>query len=176
MSTSLSDTKQRFDAYRQAVDRGDAQACLALLHDEYVFHDEGWTFALHKADMRSTFEWDAATNARVVYDDLSITGERVSGLFTETNDFYTLLGIPQKQFHITYTFEQGLIKDHVFTYVPNGTPSIPKALEPFLPWAAQHHAHELAAIYPNKQFIYNGEMGRRWITLLQQWRAASQEP
>ncbi len=136
MLTSSSTTKQRFEAYRQAVNRGDTEACLALLHDEYVFHDDQWTFALHKADMRDTFEWDAATNARVTYEDLIVNGDQVSGLFTETNDFYTLLGIPQKQFRITYTFEQGLIKDQVFTYVPNGTPSIPKALEPFLPWAA----------------------------------------
>lgn len=176
MSTLPSTTKQRFDAYMQAVNRGDAEACLALLHDEYVFHDEGWTFTLRKADMRDTFEWDAATHAQVMYDNLLVNGDQVSGLFTETNDFYTLLGIPQKRFRIIYTFERGLIKDHVFTYVPNGTPSIPKALEPVLPWAAHHHADELAAIYPNEQFSYTGDMGRRWIALLQKWRAANPEP
>ena len=58
--------------------------------------------------------------------------------------------------------------------MPNGTPSISKAFEPFLPWATQLRADELAVVYPNGQFIYTGEMERRWVALLQRWRAANQ--
>lgn len=167
------DPKEQLDAFLQALHAHDPEQALAFLAEDFRLEFVDYGSALTKEQTRAAFAWDTGTNGHVHYENLEVDGHQVTAIFTETNDFLRLVGIPALQARITYVFDaQGRITEQRYTMLPD-QPSFQAAMQPAVAWAATHQAEELAEIYPDNQMIYSREMAERWVRLLKAWHQAT---
>ena len=96
-------------------------------------------------------------------------GEIVSGEFVERNDFYELIGIANRQYRLTFRFENDLIREIRLTPAKDSGPKTTEALEPFLAWAAPRHPAVLDEIYPDGQLVFDSRSAEQWLALLREW-------
>jgi hypothetical protein len=54
----------------------------------------------------------------------------------------------------------------------SNTATFDEALKSAVDWARKERPQELSEIYPDGRFVYNTQMAKRWLTLLQDWRKA----
>ncbi|HMB89528.1 MAG TPA: nuclear transport factor 2 family protein [Rhodothermales bacterium] len=162
--------KDQLDAYVQTVNAHHLDQALALLAEDFRIQFIDYGSSMTKEEVRTALEWDAGTNGHISYEDLEVDGRRVSGMFTEVNDFLTLVGIKALKSRNTYVFDkQGLIREQLYERLPNQR-SFQEAMQPAVEWAEQHRGDELAEIYPGNRMIYSREMAQRWVRLLREWR------
>jgi hypothetical protein len=127
-----------------------------------------------KKDIARLLEWDFATNAQSIPSDVQIKGNTISAVLTEQSDFYKYIGIPERRYKFTYIYnEAGLIKEAILEQALSDTASFDAALKPALDWARKERPQELSEIYPDGRFVYNTQMAKRWLALLQAWRKAT---
>ncbi len=99
-------------------------------------------------------------------------GDIVTGMFIERNDFYTLLGITERHYRLTFRFENDRIREIRLTPASDSGTRMSEALEPFLDWAGTRHAGVLDEIYPDGHLVFDGQSAEKWLTLLREWRDA----
>ena len=100
--------------------------------------------------------------------------DSIRAIFTERNEFFTLIGIESLKAEITYRFDSsGLISTQTYRVLPD-QPSFQIELQPAVEWAKKNRTDELAEIYALNQIQFNEEMGTRWVALLKEWRNATQ--
>ena len=127
-------------------------------------------------DLRSSgWEWDDELNARVTHGDLATRGSEVTGVFSESNDLYRLLGVSSWQATVTFTFDP---QGRIFTelYVPLASPPNPDFESAFgaaREWVGRVHPDDLASLMPSGKMVRTRETARRWRELLVEWRAAT---
>ncbi len=168
------DLKERLEAYRRAYNQHDSKAILSFLAPDYEFKVANSTYKVAKKDISGLLEWDFATNALSAYSDVEVKGNTISATLTEQNDFYKSIGISERKYRFTYIYgEEGLIKQAILEKALSDAASFDEALKPALDWARKERPQELSEIYPDGKFIYNTQMAKRWLTLLQDWREAA---
>jgi len=161
---------QTFDIYIKACNNHDIPKILGLFTDDFQLHFTEYDMKLGRDEMKDVLGWDKGVNGRISYHNLTVRGDTVSGVFTERNDFLELLGIEKLQAKKTFTFDKnGLIVEQVYTPLPD-QPSFTEKLTAVVEWAEKHRPDELNEIYPDRQILFNQEMGRRWVTLLKEWK------
>src|SRR5262249_19304203 len=94
----------RFTKYRHAYNKHDKQAVLSFFADDYEFKVANSSYKASKKDIAGLLDWDFATNAHSTYGDVQFKGNMLSAVITEQNDFYQYLGIPERQYQFTYTY------------------------------------------------------------------------
>jgi hypothetical protein len=168
------DLKERFEAYRRAMNSHDLQSVLSYLAADYEFKVANSSYKVDKKDITGQLEWEFATNARTVYGDIQIKGNTISTVLTEQNDFYKAIGISERKYQFTYVYnDQGLIKEAILEKSLLSSEAFDAALKPALEWARKERPGELAEIYPNDNFVYNTQMAKRWLRLLSDWHKAT---
>jgi|SoiMethySBSTD1v2_1073268.scaffolds.fasta_scaffold01796_3 hypothetical protein len=166
--------KERFEAYRRAYNQHDSKAVLSFLAPDYEFKVAKSTYKVAKKDLSGLLEWDFATNAHTTYSDVEEKGNAISAVLTEQNDFYKSIGISERKYRFTFIYsEAGLIKEAILEQALSDAASFEAALKPALDWARKERPQELSEIYPEGRFIYNRQMAKRWLALLQDWRKAA---
>lgn len=130
---------------------------------------------LGKEQVAAALGWDVGTEGRVTWTVSSERGPEVRLDGTETNEFLRLLRLGPLEFSSRFEVdEEGRIATQTHEVDWSGT-SVADALAPVLEWAAEVAPDELAEIYPDGGLVYTEEMGRRWVKLLRDWRAATGE-
>jgi CubicO group peptidase (beta-lactamase class C family) len=168
------DLKERFEAYRRAMNSHDLQAVLSCLAADYEFKVANSNYKVAKKDITGHLEWDFAMNARSAYSDIQIKGNMISTVLAEQNDFYKAVGISERKYQFTFVYnDQGLIKEAILEKSLSSFEEFDAALKPALEWARKDRARELAEIYPNNNFVYNTQMAKRWLQLLHDWQKAT---
>lgn len=163
----------QLNAYVKALNLHNLEQVISFLAEDFRLEVVDYGSTMTKAQTLAALEWDAGTNGHMSYDDLEVEGHRVTGIFTEVNDFLTLVGIEALQSQNTYVFdEQGRISEQRCRMLPN-QPSFQEAMEPAVVWATVHRAEELAEIYPENRMIYSRKMAQRWVRLLREWHQAT---
>ncbi len=167
--------KDQFEGYIQAVNDHDIDRVMGFLADDFQLHFTEYEMTLSKAQMRDVLGWDKGVNGKVSYDQLKMEADSITGIFTERNEFFKLLGIDSLRAEVKYRFDNsGLISVQTYRALPD-QPSFQNELEPAVEWARKNRPDEIAEIYPQDQINFNEEMGRRWVALLKEWRQATRE-
>jgi len=157
--------------YVNAVNAGDMDKAVSLFAETVELTGPDRKTTLDRGGVRELLGWDAVTHASVEYRDLEWEGDVVRGLFTERNDFYTLLGLAERRFRLVFRFENDLIREIRLAPDEAWGSRMSEALEPFLDWASSRHPETLEAIYPGGQFVYDSDSAEKWLALLREWRA-----
>ncbi len=168
--------RQNMTAYLEALNRHDVEAALSYLAEGFRIEFVGTEMSMDREQARNALEWDAGAGGSFKLAIDLLTGSSVQGLFTETNEFLRLVGIPELRSRNTFTFdEEGRIVHQAYEMLPD-QPSFLEAMEPAVAWAGRHRPEELAVIYPDGVMTYNREMAQRWVVLLREWRGEETEP
>jgi hypothetical protein len=171
---SGADLKERFEAYRRAMNGHDLQTVLSCLAADYEFKVANSNYKVAKKDITGQLEWDFAMNARSAYSDIQIKENTISTVLAEENDFYKAIGVSERKYQFTFVFnDQGLIMEAILERSLSSFETFDAALKPALEWARKERAGELAEIYPNNNFVYNTQMAKRWLQLLRDWHKAT---
>lgn len=157
--------------YVNAVNAGDVDKAVSLFAATVELTGSDRKTTLDRNGVRAMLGWDAVTHASVEYQDLEWEGNVVRGLFTERNDFYTLLGLAERRFRLVFRFENDLIREVRLAPDEASGSTVSEALEPFLDWASSRHPETLEAIYPGGRFVYDADSAEKWLALLREWRA-----
>ena len=165
--------KCRVKGYVGAMRAGDVDRSLTYLAPDFLLRDVAGEQRIDRAAMNGVLQWGAALNAKMAFSELQWEDDTVRGEFTETNDLYELLGVEPQRYVMEFHFSGDLIRRQVYDVRQSDGPSMGQALEPFLQWAADGHATELDAIYPDGRFVYSASAANRWVELLQAWRVDS---
>jgi hypothetical protein len=162
--------KCRVKGYVAAINAHDVDRALSYFADELRFVTPDTEATLDRRDLRGMLDWDAATGSAVSYEQLAWEGEIVTALFTERNDFYKLLGIPERRYQATFVFEGESIASLRLEPASDNGPSLAEALAPVLSWASTEHGDVLREIYPDGNLVLSENSAREWLQLLRAWR------
>jgi len=110
-SNNRSETmNSQIEAYIAAHNDHDLKKVLSFLSDAFELHFTEYGIKMDKKEMVNVMGWDKGVNGRVSYKNLVAQGDSITGLFTEKNDFFTLVGIDDFKAQITFAFDRsGLI-------------------------------------------------------------------
>ena len=166
--------KKKFETYVAFLNDHDIEKALSFLSEGFHLRFTEYDFNIDKKEMVNVLGWDKAVNGMVSYKNLVVTGDSITALFTEQNDFFKLVGIAELKAKITYTFDKsGLIVKQ--TYTPNpGQPSFQEKMQPAIEWARENRPDEINEIYHQNQMQFNQATGERWLALLKEWKNATQ--
>lgn len=165
--------KKQFETYFQALNNHDIDKTLRFYAEAFELHFSGSDFIIQKKGMRQILGWDQGVNGKVSYKNLKTEGNSVTGLFTEQNDFFRLIGIKELKSENTYVYNpSGLIIKQTYRMLPD-QPSFQAKMQPAVEWARENKSKELREIYPQDQIKYSREMGKRWVALLTEWKNAN---
>ena len=166
--------KKKFETYVAFLNDHVIEKALSFLSDGFHLRFTDYDFIIDKKEMVNVLGWDKAVNGRVSYKNLVVEGDAITGLFTEQNDFFKLVGIAELKAKITYTFDKsGLIINQIYTPLPN-QPSFQEKMQPAIEWARENRPDELNEIYYQNQIQFNQVTGERWLALLKEWKNATQ--
>ncbi len=166
--------KGQVDAYLAAINMHDIERARSFLASDFRITFVNYGVSLDKEQAREALAWDAGANGHVSFEPSDVQEHAITGVLTEENEFLKLVGIPVLKARTTYRLdEQGLIREQFYELLP-GQASLQDAMQPAVAWAEEHRPKELAEIYPDGKMIYSGEMARRWVALLKEWRSATE--
>ncbi|MCB0487790.1 MAG: hypothetical protein R2820_15140 [Cyclobacteriaceae bacterium] len=117
--------------------------------------------------------WDSVMNGRTILDSIWFDAktQAVKTLFTETNDFYDLIGKPasvtEQSFWINHT---GEIHESLIYWLPDKNISADILLQPIIEWARTHDSTEIAELYKNEEIEPSAENAVRWKALLRNYQ------
>src|SRR5262249_4035590 len=130
------DLKERFEAYRRAMNSHDLQAVLSCLAADYEFKVANSNYKVAKKDIIGHLEWDFAMNARSDYGDIQIKENTISTVLTEQNDFFKAIGVSERKFGFTFVYDdKGLIKEAILEKSLSSLDAFDAGLKPALEWA-----------------------------------------
>ena len=163
-------------SYLAALNAHDLPRALAHLSADFRAHFPAVGVSLTREDLQAAFGWDVGTNGVFSYDRLDPNESEVSGVITEANEFYRLLGLESTTAKITFRFDAtGCIQEQVYEPL-SGLHSVAEALKAPTAWARREEPGELEAIAPGGQLVYTESAGRRWVGLLRRWRTSLDAP
>jgi hypothetical protein len=161
----------RCRSYFAALNSYDIPGALVCLSADFRAYFPAVGASLTREDLPAALAWDVATNGQFSYDPLEASESEVSGLLTEANEFYRLLGLEPAIARVTFRFDAiGLIREQVYEPRSGSHLSVADALKAPMGWARREEPEELEAIAPGGQLVYTESAGRRWIELLARWR------
>jgi len=166
--------RKQFEVYFKTLNDHKIEKTLSFLSDDFHLHFTEYDFTIDKTGLINVLGWDKGVNGKVSYEKLIAEGDSITGVFTERNDFFNLIGIEELKATITYTFDRsGMIVKQTYTPLPN-QPSFQDNMRPAIEWARTNRPGELNEIYPQNQMQFNREMAERWVALLKEWKTATQ--
>jgi hypothetical protein len=167
------DPVARCRSYFAALNSYDIPGALACLSADFRAYFPAVGVSLTREDLPAALGWDVATNGQFSYNPLEASESEVSGVLSEANEFYRLLGLEPAIARATFRFDAiGLIREQVYEPRSGSRLSVTDALKAPMCWARREEPEELEAIAPGGQLVYTESTGRRWIGLLARWRAA----
>jgi hypothetical protein len=162
--------KRQVETYVQSLNEHDLEKALSMLSNDFKLHFTEYDARVDKKGMVNILGWDKGVNGMVSYEDLAAEGDSVTGLFSEQNDFFKLIGINEFKAKVSFTFdESGLMVKQSYTPLPN-QPSFLEKMQPAIEWAKKSRPEELAKIYRDNQIQFTEQMGKRWVLLLKEWK------
>lgn len=166
--------------YLEAVADHDFPGALALLADDFelVFAGGGM---LGKRAMASAMGWDAGTGSVLRWEVVSAQDREVVVEAEETNEFLRLLELGPWPFRSRFTVDGGgrIVRQEY--RVEQAGPPVEERLGPVLapvlaPVLGMRPGGEPGALdgihSEETGLVHTEEAGRRWVALLQRWRAA----
>lgn len=118
-------------------------------------------------------EWDSVMNGRTTLDSIWFDEEKkaVKTLFTETNDFYDLIGKPASVAEQSFWLNgKGEIDESLIFWLPDKNISADTFLHPVIEWARKRDSIEIADLYKNEEIEPSAENAVRWKALLRNYQ------
>jgi len=169
--TSDPDPRSVVEAFLAAANAHDREVALALLADDYVFREAGSLQGMDRDDMADLFAWDEVIESRAHYEALEVSEGEIRGIFSETNALYRALGIPRTSCQLTFRLRSLQITEQIIEQVLGDGPSFEEALAPFLEWLEENSPEDVDRLLPDGALVFSPKMARRWLVLLDRWRA-----
>lgn len=167
--------KRKFESYVACLNDHEIEKALSFLSDDFHIHFTDYDFTIDKKGMINVLGWDKGVNGGVSYKELVVEGDSITGLFTERNDFFELIGIKELMAKITFTFDKSrLIVRQSYTPLPNQS-SFQVKMQLAVEWLRENRPGEIDEIYHQNQIQFNRESGERWLALLKEWKKATQK-
>jgi hypothetical protein len=171
------DLVARCRSYLAALNAHDIPGALAHLSADFRAYFPAVGASLTREDLPAALGWDVGTDGQFIYERLEASGSEVSGVLTEANEFYRLIGLEPTTGRATFRFDAvGRIREQVYEPPSGLAPSVTDALKAPMAWARREEPDELEAIAPAGQLVYTENAGRRWVALLRRWRASIDPP
>lgn len=118
-------------------------------------------------------EWDSIMNGRTTLDSIWFEEDTqaVKTQFTETNDFYNLIGKPASVAEQSYWFNsEGKIDESLLFWPSDKNISADIFLHPVVEWARTYDSTEIAELYKNEKIEPSAENAVRWKALLRNYQ------
>ncbi len=164
--------QEHFQSYIKALNDHKVEKALDHLSKDFELYFTEYNIKIKKKEYVDVLGWDKGSNGKVEYEDLKLDGNTVTAVFTERNDFLSLIGIESLKATISYKFDDsGKINRQTYTPFPD-QPSTQDKLENCISWAKKNRPEALKEVYPNDQLQFNQEMAKKWVALLEDWRSA----
>jgi len=175
-SSCSPDLLERVRVYEATYNAHDVENLMSFYADDIKFEIVGLWVKNGKTAVRELAEWDRATNMHMAISDIKVSGDSVTFKLVETNDWWRLVGIGEICYEPSVMiFRNGLISEIRATMTQESLDAHAKAWPSIISWAKEHRGEELKELLPGGTFVYGAVAAKKWIVLLQEWRAA-QEP
>jgi hypothetical protein len=163
----------RLDRYRDARQRGDADAQRALLSDDsriWFEQREGPGTPRTVSGDGPWSAWDREMGSSSTVESVDTEWDTVTKVVAETNDYYRLLDRKPARIRLTYWFDgdrriEGFLVQGIDDGEPDGG-----SREAFLEWARRHHRDEIDSLLDGDRVVPSAANARRWRALLLEWR------
>ena len=159
------------ESFLEAANQHDVEAALGCLADDYIYREAGSLEGMDREAMADLLAWDEVIQSRAHYEALDFAGEEIRGVFSETNALYRALGIPRTSCQLTFRVRDGKISEQVIEQVLGEGPTFEEALSPFLEWLDEIDPDQVEEILPDGAILFTPKMAKRWLKLLDRWRA-----
>lgn len=170
------DLIERVKAYGSTYNAHDMEKLMAFYTDDIRFGIIGVWVKQGRKVVRELAEWDRATNLHMSISDISVSGNTVTFKLVEANDWWKLAGMGEVHYEPTVMiFRNGLISDIRAKMTQDGLEAFARIWPLIINWARQHRADELMELLPGGEFIYKADAARKWLVLLREWRAATEQ-
>jgi hypothetical protein len=161
--------------YEQIHNSHDVDMALSLYSEDIRFEVVGMVVKVGKDQVRDIEEWDVETNSHMTISNIEVQGNTASYRLAEGNDWFRLAGIELMYYEpCRIVFREGLITVIKCEATDESRRAAGEAWQPIMEWASRERSDELARLMPNGKFAYGAENARKWISLLQDWRDATQ--
>jgi ketosteroid isomerase-like protein len=171
------EAEQRVRAYENAANDHDVDRVMSLYHQDIRFQAVGAFEKVGKGDLRKLAEYDSVVNTHLVFSDLAVSGDTVRCRVKERNDWLRLAGIEEVEYdEARIIFRDGLIAEITAKPSEEGAQAIGEVLGAIVRWASENRGEELAGSMPGGEFIYTAQSAGRWLSLLREWRNATEHP
>jgi len=177
LSALLSCTPQPeeiLQSYVEAYNSHDVEKVMSLYTDDVIFENVGVWKKQGKQEIRKITEWDATTHIHMQVSDIEVFGDTVTFYLIETNDWLKMAGIGELHYKGSIVGHKGLIQKVRAEITEKSLETFQKAWQSIMGWAYEERSSELAELMPNGEFLYGGEVAKKWLVLLQEWRETTQ--
>lgn len=156
--------------YVDAANRHDTRRAIAHLHEDFVYRESRRRVGMDREEMRDLLAWDAVIHSQARAESFQLDGNHVIGVFSETNDLYKGLGVPNTRCRLTFRLDEGRIREQVIEHLPTDGPSFDDSLRPFLDWAGQYDPKVIDKLLPGGEIEFRPDLARLWLELLERWK------
>lgn len=160
-------------AYQEAHNAHDIDGALSYLSPKIRFGMTGLWVREGLDEVRELEEWDAVMNSQLGFNDFKMRNQRLECIGTETNDWYTKVGITQVNYaSIKFEFEGDKIRHIRAQISPKDEMRVDRAVNDVVRWAIEIYPDEIHALVPRGVFRYGHDQALRWKKLLDEWKQA----
>jgi hypothetical protein len=160
---------EQFKAYQEAHNSGNVKKALSLCTEDVKYEVVGQRTILGKDKFRKLVEMDAALNSQLTFTDVKVSGNKVTCIVEERNDWLKVAGIDALNYEYReFTFEKGLIKSVRTKPTEESAKAMREFGVSFGRWAAEKHQEELVEL--RREGAVNKDNVDRWLTLMREWR------
>ncbi len=166
--------EERVRVYEQTYNSHDFDGIMSFYADDAEFNVVGAFNKTGVEQIRSITEWDTTVKVHMSISDIEVRGDTVTFKLVESNEWWRLAGIDEvTYFPCTMTFSDGLIKSIKAEATKESLAAINKVLPGIFDWVSKERSEEYAEVMPGGEFIYTAESAKKWLELLEDWRAAT---
>ena len=160
------------DAYRTAYNAGDVDGVMSLMADDAVFHVIKVFDLEGKEAIRNVAEYDTTLHLVMAMRDLRTSGDTVSCMLIETNDWLELTGIDSAVYSAQFVVEGGAITAIRAESSPSTATAMARAMVPMMGWALGSQPDEFNKLIIDGRMLFNADNAHRIMRLTRASQAA----
>ncbi|MCK4856845.1 MAG: nuclear transport factor 2 family protein [candidate division Zixibacteria bacterium] len=166
----------RVAAYLEAHNSHDVDKTMRLFADDIRYEIVDMWVVEGREELAKLEGWDAALNSWYTFTDYQVNGDTVTFKIAECNDWFKLAGINEMRYEFgSMIFDNGLIKEIRVKLTPASIAAGQKAYSAVMEWASRERRDKVAQLMPDGELVYNAANARQWLSLLRDWKEATNQ-
>jgi len=166
-----SENKDFVKSFEDAINSHDVDRVMSFYSTEVSIMMSGVANSLFREEMRPMAEWDAAVNTQVHFRVVNISGDTITCIKEEQNDWFRLFEIDTIFFDPwQIVVENGKITAMMSELTRRSAMAMQRGMNTFMNWASIKHPQELLALMPDGEFTYGADAANKWLELVREWR------